>query len=586
MTHTKTTPATAFPDFKTADSRMRDLTLNVALIAGILSTVYFGFFHGFQREIFPALFSAFVIVVFVLILLLNIFTRRYRKIIDIGFNIFVGITFLGLLATQFPDPTIVFWCFLYPLVAFFLLGSKQGLIAVLLFNLGVIGVFFVDININHVNYSNEYAIRYCGVLIVISIISYYYEAFRARSHATINAANQTLELRVEERTRELEKSQERLRQSEKLEAIGLLAGGIAHDFNNQLTGIMAFADLIRITAKNNPDIREYAESILASSRRSADLTGQLLAFARKGNMLSLPVDMHRVAADVMSLLAHTLDKRITLRQRLAAASFTILGDPAQLHNALLNLALNSRDAMPEGGELSFETDIKDLDEAFCKTLPYDIKPGTYLRLRVADTGCGMDEKTMQHIFEPFFTTKEKGKGTGMGLAAVYGTMRSHNGAVTVSSEPGRGTNITLHFPILISPAPVSHPVPGAGAEKKGIGHVVLVEDEQSVYEGVEKMLLVIGYKVTGFKNGKGALNFYRDNWKSVDLVILDMIMPVMGGKETFMEMKRINPDIIALLASGYSLNGEAQSILDIGVRGFIQKPFTIDELRQKISALI
>jgi signal transduction histidine kinase/CheY-like chemotaxis protein len=564
---------------------MRDLTLNVALIAGILSTVYFGFFHGFQREILPVLFSLFVMIFFVLIFLLNIFAPRLRKIIDISFNMFVGITFLGLLATQFPNPTIAFWCFLYPLVAFFLLGSKQGLFAVVVFNLGVVGVFILDVQLNIADYSDEYAIRYCSVLFVISIISYYYEASRARSHATINAANQSLEQRVEERTKALEESQARLRQAEKLEAIGLLAGGIAHDFNNQLTGIMAFADLIRITAKDNPDIREDAESILASCRRAVDLTGKLLAFARKGNLLAVPVDMHVVIADVMSLLERTFDKRITLRQRLIANPSTILGDPTQLHNALLNIALNARDAMPEGGELNFETGIVELEEPYCKTLPYEIKPGSYLRLCITDTGCGMDKKTLQRIFEPFFTTKERGKGTGMGLPAVYGTMRSHNGAITVYSEPGHGTSVNLYFPWLKTVDQISAPVKESASVEKSHGHVLLVDDEESVCKSVEKMLQVLGYTVTIHQNGKSALDYYKDNWKSVDLVILDMIMPVMGGKDTFVAMKKVNPHIIALLASGYSLNGEAQSIIDLGISGFIHKPFTVDELRVKISKL-
>jgi signal transduction histidine kinase len=585
MNKTKTTPATVSKNFGTIESRMRDLTLNVALAAGSLATAYFGIIDIVHHRTLPAFLSLLTVVYFALILLLNIFAPRLRKIIDISFVILVGITFLGLLATRFPDPTVALWCFPFPLVAFFLLGNRQGFVAVLLFNLGVICVFFLDINLFIDKYSNEYAIRYCAVMLVISIISYYYEASRARSHASINAANQSLEQRVEERTKALEESQGRLRQAEKLEAIGLLAGGIAHDFNNQLTGIMAFADLIRITAKDNADIREYAESILASSRRSADLTGQLLAFARKGNLLAVPVDMNSVIADVMSLLERTLDKRITLRRRLIANPSTILGDPTQLHNALLNIALNARDAMPEGGELNFETGIVELEESYCKTLPYEIKPGSFLRLCITDTGCGMDKKTLQHIFEPFFTTKERGKGTGMGLPAVYGTIRSHNGAINVYSEPGHGTSINLYFPCLKTADQISVPAKASASLEKGHGHVLLVDDEQSVCKSVEKMLQALGYTVTIYQNGKMALDYYKDNWKSVDLVILDMIMPVMGGKDTFVAMKKINPDLIALLASGYSLNGEAQGIIDLGISGFIHKPFTVDELRMKISVL-
>jgi signal transduction histidine kinase/CheY-like chemotaxis protein len=586
MAETKTFPKVSLPGFGTIESRIRDWTLNVALIIGTLTTVYFGIHDVVLHRTLPALASLLVVIIFGFILLLNILIPRLREIIDIGFVVLVGSAFLALMVTQFPAPTIVFWCFTFPLLALFLLGRNKGVVALLIYNLGVIGVFAIDSYLPAGNYTYEYSIRYCGVMIVISMLSYYYEASRARSHAFLSSMNQSLEQRVKERTRALEESQDRLRQAEKLEAIGLLAGGIAHDFNNQLTGIMAFADLIRINAKDNAETRNLAESIIACSRRSADLTGQLLAFARKGNLLTVPVDLHHIVADVISLLKHTIDKRITLRQELIANPSTILGDPAQLENALLNLALNSRDAMPAGGELIFATGIVNLAEAYCKTIPYEIVPGAYLRLSVSDTGCGIDKDILNRIFEPFFTTKGQGKGTGMGLPAVYGTVRSLKGAITVYSEPGHGSSFHLYFPLLENEGPICSPAVETALSEKGHGHVLLVEDEQTVSECVKKLLQLLGYTVTVCNNGMEALVFYRDSWKSVDLVILDMIMPVMGGKDTFIAMKRINPDIIALLASGYSLNGEAQSILNMGVRGFIQKPFAIAELFENISALL
>jgi CheY-like chemotaxis protein len=350
---------------------------------------------------------------------------------------------------------------------------------------------------------------------------------------------------------------------------------------------MAFADLIRVTAEEGSDIRQYAENILASSRRSADLTGQLLAFARKGNLLKMPVDMHRLIADLVSLLAHTFDKRISIIQALSASEATILGDPSQLHGAILNISINARDAMPGGGELSFTTNNLSLDPAYCATIPQsNLIPGKYLCISIADTGCGMDKETQQRIFEPFFTTKEPGRGTGMGLPAVYGIITSHNGAITVYSEKGKGTTVHLYFPLLIAQQSGIQTARDAGPRQKCEGNVLLVDDEQLVAEGSRKMLEALGYTATVFYTGTEALGYYADHWKDVDIVILDMIMPAMGGKETFVAMKQINPGIVALLASGYSINGEAQSILDTGVRGFIQKPFTLDELRDKLVSVL
>ncbi len=435
-------------DFGTIDSRLRDVTLNVALFIAILTTIYFGIHDAIRHRPLPAFVSLIGVIIFSLTLLLNYSVPRLRRIINIGFVIFIGMVFLVLLATRFPAPSIVFWCFPFPLLALFLLGGKRGAVVLIIYNFGVGFVFFIDLFLQINTYTYDYAFRYCGVMIVISVLSYYYEASRARSHAYIRAVNQSLEQRVQERTKALEESQERLRQAEKLEAVGLLAGGVAHDFNNQLAAIMGFADLIRLTAKDTSEIREPAESIIASSRRCADLTGQLLAFARKGAFLSVPLDIHRIIEDVISLLKHTIDKRIIISRKFDAAVSTILGDANQLHNALLNCALNARDAMPEGGDLVFATDTVDMDESYCATLTGKITPGTYLHLCITDTGCGMDKNTLKHIFEPFFTTKEPGKGTGLGLSAVYGTVQSHNGAITVSSAPGSGSSFHLYFPLL------------------------------------------------------------------------------------------------------------------------------------------
>jgi PAS domain S-box-containing protein len=373
-----------------------------------------------------------------------------------------------------------------------------------------------------------------------------------------------------------------LRQAEKMDAIGQLAGGIAHDFNNQLVGILGYAEMLREEAGSNPTLTRYADNILLAVKRSSDLTAQLLAFSRKGKYLTTTVDLHRVVFEVVSLLKHSIDKRISVQQQLKANPSTTVGDPTQLQSAVLNLALNARDVMPDGGELVFATDVVELDEEYCGTVPYDVTPGSYLQVSVADTGTGMDEQTRARIFEPFFTTKEPGKGTGMGLAAVYGTIKNHKGSITVYSEPGHGSTFRLYLPLVSESSVVPDAIRTPAERVEGGGHVLLVEDDEMVRDVGRQMLEALGYTVTTRADGAQALEHYEKEWRSIDLVILDMVMPVMGGKEAFIAMRKINPDIVALLSSGFSIDGEPQNIIDEGVKGFIQKPFRRGELAQKV----
>jgi PAS domain S-box-containing protein len=378
---------------------------------------------------------------------------------------------------------------------------------------------------------------------------------------------------------------EQLHQSEKMDAIGQLAGGIAHDFNNQLSGIMGYADLLRLKAGDNLTLALYANNIITGVERASNLTSQLLAFARKGQVMIVPVDIHRTVFEVVNLLKHSIEKKIEIKQQLNANLCTTMGDPTQLQNAVLNLGLNARDAMPDGGELSFATDIVELDEKYCKSKPYEIIPGKYLQVCVSDTGCGMGKKTLKRIFEPFFTTKEQGKGIGMGLAAVYGTVKSHNGSISVNSKVGRGTTFTLYLP-LVSKEDSGQVKSDTTQPAKSGRHILLVDDEKVLRDVGLKMLGELGYKASICSNGKEAVELYKKSWKSIDLVILDMVMPVMDGKDSFLAMRKINPDISALLASGYSIDGEAQGILDVGVKGFIQKPFKSDQLSRKIAEVL
>ncbi len=379
--------------------------------------------------------------------------------------------------------------------------------------------------------------------------------------------------------------EEQLRHSEKMGALGQLAGGIAHDFNNQLAGVVGYADLL-LGELQDEELRGYAEAIKTSARRSADLTAQLLAFGRRGKYLASPLNIHDVINDVASMLKRSIDKRINLILSLKADSSVVLGDPTQLQNAILNIALNARDAMPNGGDIVFVTQTVELDSAFCSSQRYEVDPGTYIELSISDTGCGMDQETQQHIFEPFFTTKAVGKGTGMGLASVYGTVTNHHGTISVHSKPGQGTVVTVYLP---QSAGVTH---HEGADSpckvpvKGDARILLVDDEAVVRRSTNRMLQSLGYTVIEAADGRRAVDIYRESWKEIDVVILDMIMPEMNGKETYAALSKINPDVCVILSSGYSIDGEAQEVLDKGAKTFIGKPYGKAELSRILSTVL
>ncbi|MBT7304564.1 MAG: PAS domain-containing protein [Victivallales bacterium] len=383
-------------------------------------------------------------------------------------------------------------------------------------------------------------------------------------------------------TTERKQLERRLRQSEKMDAIGQLAGGIAHDFNNQLTGIINYAGIL-LSQLEDEDERSCATRILRAAERGASLTAQLLAFSREGKLRTTAVDIHKTIAEVASLLAHSIDKRVQIQLHLAANPSTTTGDPAQLQSALLNLGINAGDAMAEGGELVFDTEVVNLNEEFSRSLPYDVAPGRYLRISVADTGVGMDEETLGHIFEPFFTTKGVGEGTGLGLAAVYGTVRSHEGAIEVQSEPGQGSTFVLHLPLTESPVGRDRDGPGRRQCAEGTARILLVDDEECVRISCARILGRLGYEVVACEDGAEAVEYYRQSWEDVDLVLLDMMMPRMNGRDAFLAMREINPDLKTLLLSGFGKDRRIQAILDEGVLGFIQKPFPRDVLTERVA---
>ncbi|NLG17859.1 MAG: response regulator [Fibrobacter sp.] len=387
---------------------------------------------------------------------------------------------------------------------------------------------------------------------------------------------------TERKKSELEKSklEDQFRAIYKMEAVGQLASGIAHDFNNIMGAISGYADIIRHRYGEDPKLDKYAQMILSATTRASDLTGKLLTFARKSKLQMTAFDIHDVLNDVYGLLEYTIDKKFEVNCELNAADPVIIGDSTQFQSAIMNLALNSRDAMPDGGELVLRTENVTLDKDFSKSRAYIVAPGYYIAVSVKDTGTGMDKQVLSHIFEPFYTTKDVGKGTGLGLASVYGTLKSHNGYIDVESEPGKGTTFTLYFPVNRKTMCSDSEAPKACVHGKG--HILVVDDEIFLLDAVQEMLTWLGYDVSVCTNGKDAVEFVKRDPSNVDLVILDMMMPNMNGRECFRQLKEIKNSIRALIATGCKMDDELQQVLKEGAIRIIQKPFVSAQLAEAV----
>jgi two-component system cell cycle sensor histidine kinase/response regulator CckA len=372
-----------------------------------------------------------------------------------------------------------------------------------------------------------------------------------------------------------------LQYAQRMEALGTLAGGIAHNFNNLLMGIMGNTSLMLLeTEKGSPNYEKLRriETLVDSGSL---LTKQLLGYARKGRYEIKPISINRVVKETSDTFAIT-KKDITVRHELDEGVSAIKADKGQIEQILWNLYVNAADAMPRGGELFLKT--KNTTYKEMKKKPYKVKPGGYVVVTVRDTGVGMARRTTDHIFEPFFTTKGLAKGTGLGLASAYGMVKAHGGYIDVDSERGKGTTFRIYLPASGEEVPEKEAPPETIEE--GTETILLVDDEQIVLEVNQEMLEMMGYTVFVAKGGKEAIALYKENRDTISLVILDMIIPDMGGGETYDQLKAINPDIKVLLSSGYSLDGEAEEILKRGCDGFIQKPFDLKEVSHKVREII
>jgi PAS domain S-box-containing protein len=377
--------------------------------------------------------------------------------------------------------------------------------------------------------------------------------------------------------------EDRLRQSEKLEAIGRLAGGVAHDFNNQLTGILNGAEYLRDALARDPGLRPVVSRIRDAALRSAGLIRRLLAFAREQPSGADALDLHRVVADVVEMLSRSVDKRIVLRTELAATPAVVLGDPDRVHAAILNVALNACDAMPDGGTLTFETRSIELEAEGCAALPFDLSPGRYWQICLRDTGVGMSAEARAHLFEPFFTTKPAGRGSGLGLAEVYGTVKAHRGAVKVESAPSQGTAVTLLLPASHAELPPEAPEPPAearAAPRPRPVRVLLADDELNVRLSLGILLRTGGHEVIECSGGQQAVQVYEAEASGIDVAIVDMMMPDMTGSEVVARLRAGSRSLPVIVSSGFSTGSD----LD-GLRGepgvyFLPKPYTTEALER------
>jgi CheY-like chemotaxis protein len=367
-----------------------------------------------------------------------------------------------------------------------------------------------------------------------------------------------------------------------MEAVGTLAGGIAHDFNNLLQAIQGYSDLLLLDKnKDDPGYRELQE-IRRAGQRASELTQQLLTFSQKVESRLRPVNLNHEVTEVENLLKRTIPKMIRIELHLADTLGTINADPAQIEQVIMNLGVNARDAMPEGGTLIIETQDTTLDEQYCSTHLGAI-PGDYVLLTISDTGHGMDNETLEHIFEPFYTTKETGKGTGLGLAMVYGIVKGHHGYITYCSEPGEGTTFKIYLPVIRPEGKAQNAEhEDNGVIIRGTETVLLVDDEEPIRELGKDTLARFGYTVIMAPDGESALELYREKNKEIDLIILDLIMPGMGGRKCLERLLKINPQARVLIASGYSVNGPTKEALAAGARGFISKPYDLTQMLKAV----
>ncbi|HTP13651.1 MAG TPA: PAS domain S-box protein [Bacteroidota bacterium] len=382
---------------------------------------------------------------------------------------------------------------------------------------------------------------------------------------------------------EKKKLEAKILHAQRIDSIGNLAGGVAHDFNNILTSILGSTTIMKRKMKKNDQWFRIVDIIETAAKRGASLTRQLLTFARKNNVQFRPIILNDIIEETLHLFEHSIDKTISVKKILTPDVCLINGDDGQVQQALLNLLINARDAMPDGGVIAVQSEKINFDTRVRSTLS-ESRTGEYVVVSVTDHGIGMEQGIQQRIFEPFFTTKDQGKGTGLGLAVVYGVVNSHNGFITVQSEPGLGSQFTMYFPLLKESERALQTIKRKRLAR-GYEKVLVVDDEQNVAEVIAGMLTNLGYAVTTVNSGKKAVALYKKD-KKYDIIILDMNMPVMGGKETFAKLRALDPDIHIVISTGYANASLESSLPGDSADGFLQKPYQLEELSRTMREVL
>jgi PAS domain S-box-containing protein len=370
--------------------------------------------------------------------------------------------------------------------------------------------------------------------------------------------------------------------AQRIDSIGNLAGGVAHDFNNILTSILGSTAIMRRKMKHDDPWYRFADIIETAARRGAGLTRQLLTFSRKGHVLFRPVIVNDIIEETLRLFERSIDKRIIIEKELTNDVCVINGDDGQLQQSLLNLLINARDAMPDGGTITIQSRKKVIEEG--NPASADLQKGDYIEVSIIDSGIGMDKDIQQHIFDPFFTTKDRGKGTGLGLSVVYGVVNSHNGFITVQSEPLRGSHFTMHFPLITVSENIQRTIRPSKLQR-GHEHAIIVDDEVDVAKVIGGMLESLGYHTTIVDSGRKALNLFKKG-DQFDFMILDLNMPKISGKETFEKLRKFNSTIPVIISTGYSDRDMDVSKWQHSVDAFLQKPYTIEELSKTIRLVL
>ncbi len=384
--------------------------------------------------------------------------------------------------------------------------------------------------------------------------------------------------------RERRRLEAQVNQLRRFEAIGRLAGGIAHDFNNVLGSILGWAELGEIDLPEGHRARERLAKIRAQAQRAAALTRQLLAFARRQVLEPQNLDVNAVIAESISLMGKVIGEHVEINLQLTERLEPAWADATQIEQIIMNLCINARDAMPEGGRLTLETQLTEVQPGAEEYRSY-FRPGRYVQITVADTGTGMDATTLEHIFEPFFTTKEVGKGTGLGLATVYGIVKQHNGIIDVESELGRGTRFHVYLPVGTGVVAAREKKP-VNEASRGTETILIAEDNDDLREAAREMIEALGYRVLLAHDGEEALQLFTENSTSVGLVLLDVVMPKMHGPAAHARMLDIKPGLPAIFTTGYAAEADSLASTSQGRVGVVQKPYGTIMLGQKIRALL